>query len=161
MISKGSRRRSWLRTLIARTDGNVMLEFALVSPIICVMLIGMADLGRYGLQKSSLLHGAREGAQYGIMVQGDTANTNTTAQNATGLSGVTATSNYFYECTAGVSVPANTVCSGGTALKTYLTVTVTKAFSSIMSSGGVNFGALGGSWTAPTSLSATITMICP
>ena len=152
--------RSLFGEIAREARGNMMLEFALVLPVICLMLIGMVDLGRFGLQKSAMLQGAREGAQYGVMVQGDTANTNTTAQNATGLTGVTATSTYFYECTAGVSVPAGTVCSGNTALKTYLTVTVTKAFSSILSSGGVNFGVFG-RWTAPTSISATVTMICP
>jgi Flp pilus assembly protein TadG len=151
---------AWFRTLCRRNDGSMLLEFALVSPLVCLMLIGMADLGRFGLQKSALLQGARAGAQYGIMVQGDTTNTNTTAQNATGLTGVTATSTYFYECTAGVSVPAGTVCGSGQTLKTYLTVTVSKSFASIMASGGVNFGSLG-SWTAPTSISATVTMICP
>ena len=152
--------RSCFGWLSRQTDGSILLEFALVTPVICLMLIAMADLGRFGLQKSALLQGAREGAQYGIMVQGDTTNTNTTAQSATGLTGVTATSSYFYECTAGVSVPAGTVCGSGQTLKTYLTVTVSKSFTSIMASGGVNFGSLG-SWTAPTSISATVTMICP
>ena len=149
-----------LRQLRRHDGGNMMIEFALALPIFCLMLVGMLDLGRYGLQKSAMLQGAREGAQYGTLAPTDSANINTTAQNATGLTGVTATNTVFYECTSGVSVPANTVCSGGAALKTYVTVTVTRPFSSVVSSGGVNFGVFG-SWTAPTSLSASVTMICP
>jgi Flp pilus assembly protein TadG len=149
-----------LSRLRPHDGGNMMIEFALALPIFCLMLVGMLDLGRFGLQKSAMLQGAREGAQYGSLVVGDTANTNTTAKNATGLSGVTATSTFFYECTSGVSVPAGTVCANGSALKTYLTVTVTKAFSSVLSSGGADFGVFG-SWTAPTSVSASVTMICP
>jgi hypothetical protein len=127
------------------------------------MLVGMFDLGRFGLQKSAMLQGAREGAQYGSLALSDpnfSTNVGTTAQNATGLSGVTATSTVFYECTSGVSVPAGTVCGSGSALKTYLTVTVTKAFASVLAAGGASFGSFG-RWTAPTSVSASVTMICP
>ena len=45
--------------------GNFMIEFALAMPILFLMLVGLLDLGRYSLQKSALLQGAREGAQYG------------------------------------------------------------------------------------------------
>lgn len=156
-MARASRR---LRQRLCRNDGgNMMIEFALVLPVLCLMLVGMLDLGRFELQKSEMLQGAREGAQYGILAATDSTGINTTAQNATGLGGVTATNTLFYECTSGVSVPAGTVCSGS-ALKTYLTVNVTKAFSSVLSSGGMSFGTFG-SWTAPTSVSASITMICP
>jgi Flp pilus assembly protein TadG len=141
----------------------MMIEFALVLPVLCLMMVGMFDLGRFGLEKSAMLQGAREGAQYGMLALSApnfSANVNTTAQNATGLSGVTATNTVFYECTSGVSVPAGTVCSGGSALKTYLTVTVTKSFSSVLAAGGASFGSFG-RWTAPTSVSASVTMICP
>lgn len=146
---------------LRRDDGaNVLIEFALALPLLCLMLVGMLDLGRLGLQKSAMLQGAREGAQFGILAPSESASINTTAQNATGLSGVTATNTVFYECTAGVSVPAGTVCGGGAAPKTYLTVSVTKPFASVLSAGSANFGAFG-HWTAPTSVSATVTMICP
>ena len=146
--------------LAGHDGGNVMIEFALILPVLCLMMVGMFDLGRFGLQKSAMLQGAREGAQYGILAPSDSGNINTTAQNATGLSGVTATNTVFYECTSGVSVPASTVCSGGSAPKTYLTVQVTKTFASVLAAGGASFGAFG-RWTAPTSVSASITMICP
>jgi len=140
----------------------MLIEFALILPVLCLMMVGMFDLGRFGLQKSAMLQGAREGAQYGMLAHQptDMAAISTTAQNATGLSGVTATPTVFYECTSGVSVPAGTACGGGTALKTYLTVTVTKAFSSVLAAGGASFGSFG-QWTAPTSVSASVTMICP
>ncbi len=149
-------RPSWL----GHDGGNVMLEFALVLPMLCLMLFGMLDLGRYALQKSAMLQGAREGAQYGMLAPLDSANINTTAQNATGLTGVTATNTVFYECTAGVGVPSGTVCSGGKRPKQYVTVIVNKAFTSVVGPAGVNFGSMG-SFVAPTSLSASVTMIVP
>lgn len=149
-----------LKRLAADRRGNLMIEFALALPILFLLLVGLLDLGRFSLQKSAMLQGAREGAQYGILAPTDSGNINTTAQNATGLSGVTATNTVFYECTSGVSVPASTVCSGGSAPKTYLTVQVTKTFASILAAGGASFGSFG-RWTAPTSVAASITMICP
>jgi Flp pilus assembly protein TadG len=139
-----------------------MIEFALILPVLCLMMVGMFDLGRFGLQKSAMLQGAREGAQYGILAHQptDMAAIGTTAQNATGLSGVTATATVFYECASGVSVPAGTSCGGSTPLKTYLTVQVTKTFTSVLAAGGASFGSFG-RWTPPTSVAASVTMICP
>src|SRR4029077_387936 len=83
--------------------GNVMIEFALSLPIIFLLMAGLIDLGRFSMQKSAMLQGARQGAQYGIMPNADSTSINTTAQNATGLTGVTATNTVFCECVAGTT----------------------------------------------------------
>jgi hypothetical protein len=135
--------------------------------VLSLMLIGMIDLGRYGLQRSSMLEGARQGAQYGVLAYSGLSSAdptqstyiNTTAQNATGLSGVAATNSLFCECVAGTSVSCTSTCGTGT-LKHYITVTTTKSFSSVLKNGSISFGAFG-SWTAPTSLSASVTMVVP
>lgn len=159
---------SWFRMLydLRRSErGNVMIEFALALPVLSLMLVGMIDLGRYALQQSSMLEGARQGAQYGIYAyqssaSGDSSGINTTAQNATGRSGVTASNTTFCECVNGTSVACTTTCSSGQTLKKYLTVTASKPFSSVLTNGSVSFGAFG-NFTAPTSTSATITTIIP
>jgi Flp pilus assembly protein TadG len=152
--------RSWLARLATHGGGNVMLEFALALPVLTLLLLGLLDLGRYGLQKSAMLQGAREGAQYGMMAYSDSANINTTAQNATGLTGVTAINNVFCECVSGTTVSCTSTCSGGGSPKRYVTVTTTKSFSSVLSVTTMSFGSMG-SWTPPTSLSASVTMIVP
>jgi Flp pilus assembly protein TadG len=146
-----------------RDGGNMMIEFALALPVLSIMLLGMLDLGRYGLDKSAILQGAREGAQFGTLAPNspnltatDLTNVNTTAQGASGLTGVTASSSLFCECTSGTSVSCTSTCSGG--LKHYITVTTTRAFSSVVGRTGLNFGSMG-SWVAPTSVSASVTMI--
>jgi Flp pilus assembly protein TadG len=153
-----------LRRLAPQDGGNVLIEFALALPVLCLMMVGGFDLGRYALQKSAITEGARAGAQYGIFAyQGasssdpaTSAAINTTAQNATGLSGVTATNTFFCECTAGTTVSCSTAtCS---TLKKYITVSMSKSYSPIV--GSVDFGAFG-SWTPPTSMSASVTMIVP
>ena len=151
------------RRLWRRDGGNMMIEFALALPVLSLMLIGMLDLGRYGLAKSAMLQGAREGAQFGTLAPNspnlsaaDLTNVNTTAQGATGLTGVTASSSLFCECTSGTTVSCTSTCTGG--LKHYITVTTTKPFTSVVGTTGLNFGSMG-TWVAPTSLSASLTMI--
>jgi Flp pilus assembly protein TadG len=158
------------RTIGSSVDGNVMLEFALALPVLCLMLVGMIDLGRYGLQRAAMLEGARAGAEYGVFVvstqslttlsSGNSTAINTTAQNATALTGVTATSSLFCECVAGTSTSCTTTCGSGQTLKKYVTVSATKSFTSILARSTLSFGGAG-SWTPPTSLSASMTMIAP
>lgn len=140
--------------------GNVLIEFALMLPVLFLLLVGMLDLGRYSLQKSAMLQGAQAGAQYGIVAYTESSNINSTASGATGLTGVTATNNVFCECVSGTTVSCSTTCGTGQTLKRYVTVTTTKSFSTVLSSASLTLTGIG-TWTPPTSLSATVTMIVP
>jgi Flp pilus assembly protein TadG len=149
----------WYRRVAADRAGSVMIEFVIGLPVLLLLVVGMFDLGRFGLQKSAMLQGARAGAQYGLVAPNDSANINSTAQSATGLTGVTATSTKFCECVSGTAVGCGTTCTGGGSPKTYITVNTTKTFASVLSVATLNFGAV--SWTPPTSVSASVTMIVP
>jgi Flp pilus assembly protein TadG len=148
--------RATLQRFAADRGGNVAIEFALALPILTVLMLGLLDLGRFSMQKSAMLQGAQEGANYGIQYPTDTSGITSTAQTATGLTGVTASPSVFCECTAGTTVTCGTTCSGGGAPKKYVTVTTNKSFSSALSVSTFHFG----SWTMPNSVSATVTMIC-
>jgi|SRR5471030_599792 len=155
------------RELRRHDGGNMMIEFALALPILSIMLVGMLDLGRFALDKSSLLQAARAGAQYGIvassggvLLAAELTNVNTTAQTSTTLTGVTASNSVFCECTSGIGIPGCSPKPTCTTLKYYLTVTTTRSFTSVVGASGLNFGTLG-SWTAPTSLSASVTTLLP
>ena len=144
--------------LSADRSGNVMLEFALGLPVLALLVVGLLDLGRYSLQKSAMLQGARAGAQYGILDYSSATNVNTTAQNATGLTGVTATTRWFCECVSGTEVTCTPTCSGSATIKRYVTVSTSKTFNSVLTTGTLSFGSFG-SWTPPASLSASVTMM--
>jgi Flp pilus assembly protein TadG len=148
------------RRLAGHHRGNLMIEFSLALPILMLLLVGLLDLGRFSLQKSAMLQGAREGAQYGIVAPTESTNINTTAQNATGLTGATATNTVFCECVSGTTVSCTTTCGSGQTLKKYVTVTTSGSFSSIMGAATTGFGSFG-SWTPPTSVSASVTLIVP
>jgi Flp pilus assembly protein TadG len=135
-----------------------MIEFALALPVLALLMVGLFDLGSFSLQKSAMLQGARAGAQYGIIAYSEGTNINTTAQTATGLSGVTATNTVFCECVSGTAVSCSTTCSSGQTFKRYVTVNTTKSFASTLSAASVNFGGFG-TWTPPTSVSASVTMM--
>jgi Flp pilus assembly protein TadG len=153
----GHRRPCRLR-LVSDRSGNIMLEFALALPVLMLLIVGLLDLGTYSLQKSAMLQGARAGAQYGILDYSDAAKVNTTAQNASGLAGVTASTTWFCECVSGTMVACTTTCSGGATIRRYVTVSMTKSFDSVLSAATLSFGSFG-SWTPPTSLSASVTMM--
>jgi Flp pilus assembly protein TadG len=153
-----SHRRPGRPRLLADRSGNIMLEFALALPIFALLTVGLLDLGSYSLQKSAMLQGARAGAQYGILDYSDAAKVNTTAQNASGLSGVTANTTWFCECVSGTAVACTTTCSGGATIKRYVTVNMSKSFDSVLTTATLDFGSFG-SWTPPTSLSASVTMM--
>ncbi|MFI5030218.1 MAG: TadE/TadG family type IV pilus assembly protein [Reyranellales bacterium] len=166
-----------LKDVVADRRGNFVIEFALALPILLLLLVGLLDLGRLSVEKSALLQGAREGAQYGILVQGQAAQfgtmasgdqtaIQTTAQNATGISGATATASNFCECVSGAQVACSTTCSGGASIKQYVVVTTNAPFRSVLTPATTTFGLNGpngwiGSWTPPTSVTATITLIVP
>lgn len=151
---------SWMPAPLRDSAGNMMIEFTLALPVLALMLVGMLDLGNYALQKSAMLQGARQGAQYGMIAPSDSTNINRTAQNATGLTGVTGTNNVFCECVSGTTVSCSSTCSSGQTLKKYVTVTTTKSFTSVLTATNLSFGSMG-SFTPPTSLSASVTMIVP
>ena len=155
-----SYRRSGRPRLSADRSGNILLEFALALPVLALLVVGLLDLGRYSLQKSAMLQGARAGAQYGMLDTSDAAKVNTTAQNATGLTGVTANTTWFCECVSGTTVACTTTCSGGATIKRYVTVSASKSFDSVLTTATLSFGSFG-SWTPPTSLSASVTMMVP
>src|SRR5918992_1104793 len=57
-----------------KSRGQALVEFALVLPILTLLLAGFWDLGRVVLANDSLNHAAREAARYAIVHGGSSAN---------------------------------------------------------------------------------------
>jgi hypothetical protein len=62
------------RTRTDSSRGQTMVEFALILPILMLLLTGFFDLGRVVLANDALSHAAREGARYAIVHGGSVAN---------------------------------------------------------------------------------------
>ena len=54
------------RNLSRRTRGVALVEFALILPIVLILLGGLFDVGRGFSRAGVILNAAREGARYGI-----------------------------------------------------------------------------------------------
>lgn len=94
----------------AKDRGAAAVEFALVLPILLLLVCGVIDFGRAYNAKITLSHSAREAAR--IWALGGTA-VETTAraqETATGLSGVTATTT---PCTFGQTTTVTVTASFG------------------------------------------------
>ena len=57
-----------------KTRGQALVEFALVLPVLTLLLAGFWDLGRVVLANDALNHAAREAARYAIVHGGSSAN---------------------------------------------------------------------------------------
>lgn len=57
--------------LAKNRQGQSLLEFALIIPIIIIVLVGIFDLGRAFFALITINNAAREGARYGTMHRGD------------------------------------------------------------------------------------------
>ena len=62
----------WIRNPSGSSRGQTLVEFALVLPIIVILLFGIIDFGLMLNHRITLQHAVREGARYG-MVTGDCA----------------------------------------------------------------------------------------
>lgn len=76
-----------------RGRGAVAIEFALVLPILLILLLGMMDYGWYFFCQLTVTNAAREGARAGtLVVNGDAGRATTVTRNAIAAAGLGAQS---------------------------------------------------------------------
>jgi len=129
-----------MKSLLKSERGSSLLEFALVLPVLCVLLIGLIDLGRaayYGILASNA---ARAGAQYGsqnMSTSGDASGIqNAVTADAPGIGWTHVTTTQVCSVSGG----ALTTCStGGNPLNTvyYVKVHVDGTFTSLIKYPGI------------------------
>ncbi|MDF3073413.1 MAG: hypothetical protein K0S54_1080 [Alphaproteobacteria bacterium] len=126
-----------LRNMLACDRGASLVEFALVLPLLALLLVGMVDFGRGMAISMTLESAARSGAEYGGLFPQDGAGVTTAITEALGP-GLTADAvSAVPQCRcAGAVVDCSTVCNGGGA-EMYLTVRVDYAYSPILPYPGI------------------------
>jgi hypothetical protein len=77
------------RTLIHHQSGQSMVEFALVLPLMVLIVAGIIDLGRAFFASITITNAAREGARYGTLHPADSAGMKATAVLEAQNSGIT------------------------------------------------------------------------
>ncbi|MBZ5618191.1 MAG: pilus assembly protein [Acidobacteriia bacterium] len=120
----------------------VAVEFALVAPLILLLLAGVLDFGALVRTAICVADAARAGAQYGSLSLANSSNTTgiqTAAVNAApDIAGMTATAVKSCQCPGGASVSCSGTCTGGKML-VYVQVTARATCNPMFSYSGLPF----------------------
>ncbi len=135
-----------------RRRGIATVEFALIAPLMLLMLAGVLDFAMALRTASCVTAAARIGAEFGSQSAYASANyagmQNAAVNSAPGLAGITASAVQSCQCPGGLAVSCSGVCSGGNML-VYVQVTVSAPVHTIF-----NYSAL----NVPASVKATASM---
>jgi len=101
------------------TQGAAAIEFALLVPIMGVMLLGLLDYAIAAVHTMELESATRSGAQYAMLDSSNTALVATTVENSTLLdpTKLTVTVSEFCECSDGSTISCATSCGVGSVRK--------------------------------------------
>lgn len=123
-----------IRRLFRSEKAQSLAEFALLTPILFVMLIGAVDIGRYTHFRMLLGNSAHAGAEYGSLnvstVMDTTGITSAATNDAPTISGIAITPGYGCSCADGTgttSTCTTTMCSSSHRLL-YVTVQAKATF---------------------------------
>jgi Flp pilus assembly protein TadG len=123
-----ARNKSFIRRLMLQQSGASAAEFALVLPILTVLLFGAVDVSGLAWAKMQVGAAARAGASYALTYGFDEAGINLAVANATGLTVTAGTPTETFGCpdaAIGIAVAADdsTPCAGSGELPgNYVTV---------------------------------------
>jgi Flp pilus assembly protein TadG len=119
-----------LRNLLRGNAAQSLAEFALLTPILFVLLLGAVDVGRYTHFRILLGNGAHAGANYGsmnVVTAADSTGISTAATNdASTISGMSVVPTYACSCSDGSvtnSTCTTTMCSASHRLLAVTVVT--------------------------------------
>ncbi|HEV2447010.1 MAG TPA: TadE/TadG family type IV pilus assembly protein [Candidatus Sulfopaludibacter sp.] len=130
------------RSQVARRAGTALVEFALVSPLLLLLLAGALDYGMALRTASSVAAAARAGAQYGSLSPAnvnDSAGIRAAAVNAApDVKALTVTSSTACQCSGGGAVSCSGSCTGAQML-IYVQVTASATASKIFNYAGLGF----------------------
>lgn len=127
------------RRLKGGEGGAAVVEFALVAPLLVLMVLGLVDFGMAVLEKSRLSSAARAGAQVAMSSPTDTAAIRAAVLAATSApsAGLTVAVTTACECSDGTAVACDGLCASGTA-RTYVTVSVQETFAMLLTYPGIS-----------------------
>jgi Flp pilus assembly protein TadG len=134
-----------------KRSGSVMIEFALLFPVMMLMALGTADFARIFYAGIAVANAARAGVQYGTLSPGNAGNFVAMQQAALddaanqGLNGLTAVATNYCGCTGssatiacgGAAFGTCTVGGATTAPNGYVRVTVTYTYNTLVSYPGI------------------------
>lgn len=133
---------NWFK-VFKREDGVALVEFAVIMPMLIMLLLGLVELGRLTYYCILVGNSARAGAAYGAQsdsyANDTTGMQNTAVADAQGLSAISASATQVCSCWSGTTsssisctTDVNTACATGNRV-VYASVTVTGVFHPLFS----------------------------
>lgn len=131
-----------MRCLRDSQSGSALVEFAIVTPFLVLLLLGLIDVGRYTYYGILAAHAARAAVQYGsenLVTAADNTGMNTAAgADAQSLSNWTISPTHICMVSNLVTTcPASSSLSVSANLVYYVQVTVTGTFSPLIAYPGI------------------------
>lgn len=110
------------------------VEFALMLPILVLLMVAVADFGLAVNEKMRLTTAARAGAQAAYKASGDTAGVVVAVQQASGLdaAAITIASQKSCGCMSGAAVACDGTCADGNGVRTYVAVSVSESWAPVI-----------------------------
>ena len=118
----------------AADGGASAVEFAMVAPFLCALLLGMIDVGQALWYKSQVTNAVQAGAQYAILKGFNAAAIQNAITGATGLTSIQASPAPTQSCgcpnatTGVVAAACSATCSDGSTPATYVTVSAQASY---------------------------------
>lgn len=119
--------------------GSAAVEFAVLAPILIVLVAGLVDLGQ-SLYTSMLLRtAARAGAAYAMTNPADTEGARQVVFHSAGMdsSALEVTANQYCECPDGSSVSCSGTCTDGGTISTFVEIKASQRVATVSSYAGL------------------------
>jgi Flp pilus assembly protein TadG len=132
--------RSWTKGIkaaagrfVRNRHGGPAVAFALILPVLMLMVVGLIDFGAHMLDTTALRNAARAAVEYARVKPTDTAGIKAVAVQTGQLdpTTLTVTTTLICECSPGVAVQCTTQCQT-TAMQKYVKVDVAQPFTPII-----------------------------
>ena len=120
-----------MRRRLRNDNGNAAVEFALLVPVLILLVAGLVDFGRAYFTRMELENAARAGAQYGILHgSDDLATIRDAVRQASEVptADLTVNASTFCACPDGTAQNRTTGDCGGFKPGTYITISAQTAF---------------------------------
>ena len=119
-------------------EGIAAIEFAILGAVLCLIVVGVGDLGLGFYSYMQVQNSAQAGAQYAAVHGYNSSSITSAVTSATSVSGINATPapTSFCGCVSGNTVATATcgsVCSNGMTAGTYVQVSAARTYSTLIS----------------------------
>jgi Flp pilus assembly protein TadG len=118
-------------------SGIAAIEFAVLGAFLCLLVVGVGDLGLAFYSNMQVQNSAQAGAQYAAVHGFDATLVSNAVTNATSVTGITASPapTQFCGCVTGATMATatcGTTCANGMSAGTYVSVSAARTYSTLI-----------------------------